>query len=234
MQRGPGQGQIAVSDRVLVLDVLDPAQRVLGVERGDRAQGARQRLAEDGRSRRARQHAERVVPETGGHELGRERLGPRGEPLASELVLEPFAQHAERGAEIAAADTEILQIGRDPVGLGAEPGLQRRRGRCLEQARLQHGLAALVGELAQRPLERGGDEPGVLDARFVGRAQPLAQRGGDGQRDGGLADHERQEAFARQLQDGAPALGPDRRRARLAGEQRHLAEEIARRERADP
>ena len=163
-----------------------------------------------------RQHAERVAPEAGGHEPGRERPGARGEPVAAELALEPLAQHAQRGAEIAPADAQVLQIGGDRVGLGAEPRLQRRGRGGVEQARLEHGVAPRLRQLAQRRLDRGGHEGGVLDPRLVGRAQPLAQRGGDGERDRRLANDQREEALARQLQDRARAVGADRGRARLA------------------
>ncbi len=229
MELGARQREIGVVRGVLVVQALDPALGVVGRQRGHRAQRARERGAEDRRRGGAGQDAERVVPEPGACERRGESFGARHQCRAADLALERVPQRAPHGG----AGAERRAVGGHGPGGLAEQRAQRGEIERVEQARLQHRPAARVGQPAQRLGHGGGEEGGVLGAGRVGGAQPLAQRGGDGERDGRLAAHEGQEAVARELQDRACPLGADGRRARLAGEQGHLAEEVAGREPPD-
>lgn len=98
---------------------------------------------------------------------------------------------------------------------------------------MQHALASDGREPSKLLIEAALDDPVLLDDRLVGCAQAAAERRRDAQRDLRLLPGQVQEPAALQAQEVAVGVRPHRRRPWLAGEERHLAEAVARSEDAE-
>ena len=228
----PPQREIGVVERRFVAEALDPPSSAIGREGRHRAKRARQRLAERAGVGMGSQDAERRVPFPGRGQPRGERLRPASHSGGVLVSPEPLAEDVAHDRAASAPDAEGREIGGDGARAIAEQSAER--GRLFQEARFQDRLAAL----RRQPLERGLDprrQRLLLDEPDpVGGGQSAAQHAGDRQEAGRFGVHERLEALPVEAEHVARRLRADRGRARLARQQRHLAEEVPGAEPVDP
>ena len=228
----PREGEIRVIEHAVIVKALDPSPRASGRQRRQRPQRPGQHRGERLSVRMRGEDAERGVPRAGGGQPHREHLGPAPDPCRSLVPPQPFAEDIADDRAAVASYAESGEIRHQPVRLIARE--DRKSGGLLEEARFQHGCAAL----RRQALESRGHprrEGLLLDQPDpVGRREAPAERARDRQEAGRLLVHERLEALAVEAQHAARHLGPDGGRPRLPGQQRHLAEEVSGTESVDP
>ena len=221
----PREGEIRIIEYAVIVQALDPSPRASGRQRRQSPQRPGQHRGERLTVRMRGQDAERGVPRAGGGQPHREHLGPAPNPCRSLVPSHPFAEDIADDRAAVASHAERGEIRHQRVRLIAREG--RKSGGLLEEARFQHGRAALrrkALESRAHPRREGllFDQPDP-----VGRREAAAERASNCQEAGRLLVHQRLEALAVEAQHAARHLGPDGGRPRLPGQERHLAEEVS-------
>ena len=140
----------------------------------------------------------------------------------------------DRLRRAAVAPAELGEPRRQVRPMRPEEAFQRCRRRLGQDARLEDALARLGRHLGQPRFGLPADELVALPDAPHRPVQTPAEGGAQGEADARIAAQDLREAFLIEAKQLAVAVGDHACRARLAGQQRHLAEAAARPQRRDP